>query len=50
MRAAAPARPRAARPPAIDRACSLALFRFQQGLALSAAEQAHVHNGCATRR
>jgi hypothetical protein len=47
---AASTQPRAARPPAIDRACSLALFRFQQGQALSAADQAHIRNGCATTR
>ncbi|MFC7473014.1 hypothetical protein ACFQS7_01515 [Dankookia sp. GCM10030260] len=42
---------RAARPPErIDRACTQAVFRFQQGLPLSPAEQAHVRNGCATRR
>ena len=37
-------------PDRIDRACTQAVFRFQQGLPLSAAEQAHVRNGCATRR
>jgi hypothetical protein len=37
-------------PDRIDRACTQAAFRFQQGLPLSAAEQAHVRNGCATRR
>ena len=37
-------------PDRIDRACTQAVFRFQQGLALTAAEQAHVRNGCATRR
>ena len=45
-RAAAPAPPR----PAIDRACSQALFRFQQGAALTMAEQVHLREGCATRR
>jgi hypothetical protein len=40
-----------AKPPdRIDRACTQAVFRFQQGLALTPAEQAHVRNGCATRR
>lgn len=34
----------------IDRTCILALFRFQQGEALSAAERAYLRNGCATRR
>jgi hypothetical protein len=34
----------------IDRACRDAVFRFQQGATLSAAEQMHVRNGCATRR
>jgi hypothetical protein len=37
-------------PDRIDRACTQAVFRFQQGLALTAAEAAHVRNGCATRR
>jgi hypothetical protein len=37
-------------PDRIDRACTQAVFRFQQGLPLSPAEQAHVRNGCATRR
>ncbi len=42
---------KAARPPdRIDPACTKAVFRFQQGLALTPAEQAHVRNGCATRR
>ena len=36
--------------PRIDPGCSRALFRYQQGLALNAAETAHVRNGCATRR
>ena len=46
---AAPAQ-KAARPSdRIDRACTQAAFRFQQGLALTAAEQVHVRNGCATR-
>ena len=43
-RVSAPARPR------IDPGCSRALYRFQQGLPLSAAEAAHVRDGCATRR
>lgn len=34
----------------IDRACVLALFRFQQGEALSAAEQLYLRSGCSTRR
>ncbi|WP_431267918.1 hypothetical protein [Dankookia sp. P2] len=47
----APVQKAAARAPdRIDRACTQAVFRFQQGLPLSPAEQAHVRNGCATRR
>lgn len=47
----APAQKVAARAPdRIDRACTQALFRFQQGLPLSPTDQAHVRNGCATRR
>ncbi|MDI3307481.1 MAG: hypothetical protein QJR07_10280 [Acetobacteraceae bacterium] len=34
----------------IDRACIQTLFRFQQGETLSAAEQVHLREGCATRR
>ncbi len=34
----------------MDRACIQALFRFQQGETLSAAEQVHLRNGCTTRR
>jgi hypothetical protein len=40
----------AAAKPRIDPGCSHALFRFQQGLPLNAAQAAHVRNGCATRR
>jgi hypothetical protein len=41
----------AARPaPVIDRACSQALFRFQQGERLTAAEQNFVRTGCSTGR
>lgn len=36
--------------PTLDRACRQALFRFQQGEALSAAELVHLREGCATRR
>jgi hypothetical protein len=36
--------------PAIDRACSQALFRFQQGEALLPAERVYLREGCATRR
>jgi hypothetical protein len=46
----APVQKVARAPDRIDRACTRAAFRFQQGLPLSAAEQAHVRNGCATRR
>jgi hypothetical protein len=45
-----PATRPARRPEAIDRACRDAVFRFQQGATLSAAEQMHIRNGCATRR
>lgn len=57
--AALPPPPAAPRPPVrkaaqpavkIDRACSQALYRFQQGESLSAAEQAYLHEGCATHR
>lgn len=44
-----PRRVSAPRPPRIDPGCSAALFRFQQGLPMSAADAAHVRNGCATR-
>ena len=41
----------AARPgPVIDRACSQALFRFQQGERLTAAEQNFIRTGCSTSR
>lgn len=41
----------ASRPaPVIDRACSQALFRFQQGERLSAAEQNFIRTGCSTAR
>ena len=46
----APAVRRVAAPPRIDPGCTRALYRYQQGLALTAAEAAHVRNGCATRR
>lgn len=36
--------------PTVDRACRQALFRFQQGEALSPAELVHLREGCATRR
>lgn len=36
--------------PVIDRACSQALFRFQQGERLSAAEQGFIRTGCSTAR
>ncbi len=36
--------------PVIDRACSQALFRFQQGERLTAAEQNFVRSGCSTAR
>lgn len=36
--------------PVIDRACSQALFRFQQGERLSAAEQNFIRSGCSTSR
>ncbi len=44
-----PRRVSAPRPPRIDPGCSTALFRYQQGLPMSAADAAHVRNGCATR-
>ncbi len=41
----------ASRPvPVIDRACSQALFRFQQGERLTAAEQNFIRTGCSTAR
>ena len=41
----------ASRPaPVIDRACSQALFRFQQGERLTAAEQNFIRTGCSTGR
>lgn len=46
----APVQKVARAPDRIDRACTQAVFRFQQGLALTPAEQAHVRDGCATRR
>jgi hypothetical protein len=36
--------------PVIDRACSQALFRFQQGERLTAAEQNFIRTGCSTGR
>jgi hypothetical protein len=36
--------------PVIDRACSQALFRFQQGGRLTAAEQNFIRTGCSTGR
>ena len=36
--------------PSIDRACSQALFRFQQGERLTAAEQNFIRSGCSTTR
>lgn len=36
--------------PVIDRACSQALFRFQQGARLTAAEQNFIRTGCSTTR
>jgi len=48
---AAAGRPvRAPQAAGIDRACSRAVFRYQQGEVLTTAEVAHVRNGCATRR
>lgn len=39
------------RPPErIDRVCSQALYRFQQGVPLTATETAYLRDGCATRR
>jgi hypothetical protein len=40
----------AAAKPRIDPSCSRALFRFQQGERLTAAEEAFVKTGCVTRR
>ncbi len=34
----------------IDRRCSDAVFRFQQGASLTDAEMAHVRRGCASMR
>lgn len=46
-----PAAPRPARPvERVDAACAQALFRFQQGLPLTRAEEQFVRNGCALRR
>ncbi len=45
-----PLRQAAAPKPRIDPNCSRALFRFQQGERLTAAEEAFVRTGCATRR
>ncbi|MBL6078098.1 hypothetical protein JMJ56_08775 [Belnapia sp. T18] len=45
-----PLRQAAAPRPRIDPNCSRALFRFQQGERLTAAEEAFVRTGCATRR
>ena len=39
-----------ARPPAYDRACSEAQFRWQRGDTLTSAEMAYVRNGCAPAR
>ena len=47
---ASSSQPSSARAPAIDRACSQALFRFQQGERLTAAEQNFVRTGCSTGR
>jgi len=47
---AAPPRIVRHRPPAYDRACSQAQFRWQRGDTLSAADMAYVHNGCAPTR
>ncbi|RYJ01887.1 MAG: hypothetical protein EON47_09295 [Acetobacteraceae bacterium] len=42
---------RASRQPLpIDRRCSEALFRFQQGASLSSQDMAHVRQGCASWR
>lgn len=48
--ASRPVRVAATQPSGIDRACSRAVFRYQQGAVLTAVEAAHVRNGCATRR
>jgi hypothetical protein len=45
-----PVRQAAAPRPRIDPSCSRALFRFQQGERLTAAEEAFVKTGCVTRR
>ena len=46
-----PVQQHAARAPdRIDRACALAVFRFQQGQRLTAAEEGYVKSGCVTRR
>ena len=46
-----PVRVSSSRPaPTIDRACSQALFRFQQGERLTAAEQNFIRTGCSTGR
>jgi hypothetical protein len=42
--------PSARTAPVIDRACSQALFRFQQGERLTAAEQNFIRTGCGTGR
>ena len=48
---APPVRVSSPRPaPVIDRVCSQALFRFQQGERLTAAEQNFVRSGCSTTR
>lgn len=48
----APAQRVASKPPAerIDRDCRQALYRYQQGMALTATETAYLRDGCATRR
>lgn len=48
--AAPPPRITRARPPAYDRACSEAQFRWQRGDTLTSAEMAYVRNGCAPAR
>jgi hypothetical protein len=51
VRASAQQQRQASRPaPVIDRACSQALFRFQQGERLTWAEQSFVRSGCSTAR
>ena len=45
-----PAPPRRVAAPRIDPGCTRALYRYQQGVTLTATETAHVRNGCATRR